>query len=125
MLTNVYHELKDHPSLHHIFPLNFCEKNLGEHGKNADSLLNIACLTQITNLKISNRNPLDYLKDYVGMGFDVIERTRLLPAELAALALEDDMPEDALDSFIQKRMELVIEKIRDCLGDIPFRVFDS
>ena len=125
VLTNVYYELTDHPNLHHIFPLDFCEKNLGEHGKNADSLLNIAYLTQITNLQISNRNPLEYLKDYVGTGFDVIQRTHLLPGELAELAQKDDMPYDALDSFIEKRMELIIEKLRDYLGDIPFRLFDS
>ena len=42
MLTNVYYKLTDYPNRRHIFPLDDCEKKLGEHGKNADSLLNIA-----------------------------------------------------------------------------------
>lgn len=125
VLTNVYYELTDHPNLHHIFPLDYCERNLGEYGKNADSLLNVAYLTQITNLRISNQNPLEYLKDYVGAGFDLIERGHLLPANLAELAQEEDMPKDALGSFIENRLELVLGKLRDYLGEIPVRIFDS
>ena len=125
VLATVYYELTDHPNLHHIFPLDYCDKNLGDHGKNADSLLNIAYLTQITNLRISNRNPLEYLKDYVETGFELIEKGHLLPADLAALAQKEDMPEDALDSFIESRLELVIGKLRDYLGEIPVRIFDS
>lgn len=31
----------------------------------SDSLMNIAYLTQITNLDITNRNPLEYIQDYI------------------------------------------------------------
>ncbi|MDG2014822.1 MAG: DUF262 domain-containing protein [Pirellulaceae bacterium] len=125
VLANVYYELTDHPNLHHIFPLDYCEKNLGEHGRQADSLLNIAYLTQITNLQISNRNPLEYLQDYVETGFDVVQRTHLLPSGLTELAQMDEMPRDALDSFIEQRMVLVINKLREYLDGIPFRFFDT
>lgn len=79
VLTTVYYALTDQPNLHHIFPLDFCEKHLGERGRYADSLLNIAFLTQITNLQISNKNPLEYMKSYIGDEFEPIQRTHLLP----------------------------------------------
>jgi len=65
VLTTVYYTLTDQPNLHHVFPLDFCEKHLGDQARLADSLLNIAYLTQITNLQISNRNPLEYLGAYL------------------------------------------------------------
>lgn len=82
-------------------------------------------MTQITNLRISNQNSLEYLKDYVGTGFDVIEKSHLLPADLAAWAQKENMPEDTIDTFIENRLELVIGKLREYLGEIPVRVFDS
>ncbi len=42
VLTQVYYALTDHPNLHHVFPLDFCEKHLGEQARYADSLLNVA-----------------------------------------------------------------------------------
>ncbi len=36
VLVDVYYALTDQPNLHHIFPLDFCEKVLGEEGIHAD-----------------------------------------------------------------------------------------
>lgn len=124
VLTPVYYMLTDHPNLHHIFPLDFCEKHLGEHGRYADSLLNIAYLTQITNLCISNKNPLEYLQDYVGPHFSDVQRTHFLPDLLAEWVGATEMSEDALDRFVDARLELVLTRLREYLTGIPFEVID-
>ena len=125
VLTEVYYELTDHPNLHHIFPLDYCEKHLGENGRHADSLLNIAYLTQITNLRISNRNPIEYMRDYLGPGFAEIQRTHLLSDALADWARSDEMPEEALDVFIESRLDLVLARLGELLGDVPMEVIDT
>ena len=61
-------------------------KFLGLYGKlkhvlrvyNKNSLMNIIYLTQITNLKISNRNPIDYIKDYDNQEFRKTEESLLI-----------------------------------------------
>ena len=125
VLTQVYYTLTDHPNLHHVFPRDFCEKHLGNQGRYADSLLNIAYLTQITNLQIGNRNPLEYLRDYLGPRFDEIQHTHLLPDEIVEWARREQMPHDALDTFVDARLALVIEQLQSYLTDIPFKVFDT
>ena len=126
MLTPVYYMLTDHPNLHYIFPLDFCEKHLREHdGRHADSLLDIAYLTQITNLRISNKYPLEYLRDYIGAQFPEIQRTHLLPDLLVEWVEATEMAEDALERFVEARLNLVLTRLRDYLADISFEVIDT
>lgn len=125
VLIPVYYTLTDHPNLHHVFPLDYCRRHFANSCRYADSLLNIAYLTQITNLRISNRNPLEYLRDYVGPSFADVERTHLLPDLLAEWARTDVMPEDALEQFVEARLELVLELLREYLQDIAFEVVDT
>ncbi len=126
VLADVYYMLTDHPNLHHIFPLDFCEKQLGEQsGRYANSLLNIAYLTQLTNLRISNKNPLEYLQDYVGPRFYEVQRTHLLPDLLVEWVEATEMSEDALDLFVEARLELVLTQLREYLSGIPFEVIDT
>jgi len=110
--------------LHHIFPLNFCETALGKRGRAGNSLLNIAYLTQLTNLQISDRNPVEYVKDYAQHRVE-IERTHLLPCELFSWALAGSLREDALDTFIDARIDLLLERLRRYLDGIPFEVVDT
>ena len=117
--------LTDHPNLHHIFPSDFCEKHLGEHGSFADSLLNIAYLTQITNLRISNRAPLDYMRSYIESGASEIQRTHLLPEIIFDWVQAEEMPDNALEIFVEARLEIILAQIRDYLGDIRFDVIDT
>ena len=126
VLTSVYYTLTDRPNLHHVFPSDFCQKHLSEKSRRyADSLLNIAYLTQITNLRIGNRNPLEYLQDHVGPRFYEIQRTHLLPDMIAEWANADTMPEDALEQFIEARLDLVIAVLKEYLQGISFEIIDT
>jgi hypothetical protein len=71
--------------------------------------MNIAYITQLTSLDITNRNPLDYIKDYDKPAFEKIMPTHLLPTEILNWVRYGNMPEDALDIFIEKRINLIIE----------------
>ena len=64
VLTDVYYVLTDKPNLHHVFPVGYISENPGNNRLNVNCLMNIAYLTQLTNLKISNKNPIIYLRDY-------------------------------------------------------------
>ncbi|OMP06902.1 hypothetical protein CCACVL1_01408, partial [Corchorus capsularis] len=86
VLTTAYYQATDKPNLHHIFPRNFVENAAGGAellGKDrVDSLMNIAYLTQLTNLVISDQNPVDYLKPFVeAAGFDQVLESHLLGPE--------------------------------------------
>ena len=91
----------------------------------ADSLLNIAYLTQITNLRISNKNPLEYLQNYMGPRFDEVQRTHLLPDLLVKWAKADTMPVNALEEFVEARLELVVQSLQEYLQGIAFEVVDT
>jgi hypothetical protein len=125
VLASVCYALTDSPNLHHIFPLDFCEKHLGEQGQRVDSLLNIAYLTQIANLRISNRNLLEYLKDYIRDDFGIIQQTHLLPDVLLGWVQADEMPGNVLNTFIEARLELLLGCLRQYLSGITFEVIDT
>ena len=124
VLNSVYYTLTDHPNLHHIFPLDFCEKNL-KNPTYANSLLNIAFLTQITNLRISNKNPLAYIRDYSGPKFDRVKHTHLLPDLLETWSESDSMPEDALDNFVEERLGLLLGVLQEYLQGVDIQIVDT
>lgn len=99
----------DQPNLHHIFPRDFCTRHLAENERcYADSLLNIAYLTQLTNLKISNNNPVEYMQDYLAE-FPKYGDSHLLPENLKTWALQGDLPSNALTAFIEARLDRVLQ----------------
>jgi hypothetical protein len=113
------------PNLHHIFPLNFIENNQGKNRLNKDSLMNIAYLTQLTNLQISDKSPLEYLKDYDNENFEKVLQTHLIPLEILQWVRDDKMPEDALDRFIDLRVDIIINELKNILKDISFEIIDT
>lgn len=117
----------DRPNLHHIFPTNsdYVLKHRHQNKIDSNSLMNIAYLTQITNLDITNRNPLEYIKDYDKPEFEAIMSTHLLPAEILEWARNEDMPENALDLFIESRVNLIIENLRAKFDGIQFEEIDT
>lgn len=117
----------DKPNLHHIFPTN-SEYVLSNQHKNiitSDSLMNIAYLTQITNLDITNRNPLEYIKDYDKPEFEAIMPTHLLPTEILNWARADQMPENAIDVFIESRVTNILTDLKMKLNGITFEEMDT
>ena len=125
VLSDVYYNLTDTPNLHHIFPTNFVNNNRGANQLDSNSLMNIAYLTQITNLKISDKNPVSYLKDYDVPEFTKILETHLIPSDLLEWAREDIAPENALDIFIENRIEKIINQLRTKLHGVNFEVIDT
>ena len=114
----------DKQNLHHIFPINYISQNPGSNELNNNSLMNIAYLTQITNLEISDKNPLNYIQDY-DPEFEAVIKTHVLPIELLQWSRLESMPSDALDQFIEKRVDLVIEELKKNMGGVNIEVIDT
>jgi len=117
----------DNPNLHHVFPTNseYVLNNRHNNKINSDSLMNIVFLTQITNHNITNRNPLEYIKDYAKPEFEQIMSTHLLPREILEWARNNDLPSNALDLFVEKRVDLIIDSLKKKLPNLSFDVIDT
>ena len=116
----------DKPNLHHVFPKNYIALNPGENRLDNDSLMNIVYLTQITNLEISDKNPLEYIREYnINSEFKSAIKSHFLPVQLLEWAKLDKMPSNALDQFIESRVELVIDELKNVLTGVNFDIFDS
>ncbi len=57
--SQICYILTSSPNLHHVFPIDHINKNPGNNKLDVNSLMNIVYLTQLTNLAISNQNPLE------------------------------------------------------------------
>jgi len=116
----------DKPNLHHVFPSNFIAGNPGKNSLSNNSLMNIAYITQLTNLDISDKNPLIYIREYnQNPNFANVLESHLLSPKLIEWATQDNMPANALDLFIEDRVLMIIEKLRDVLSGINFEVIDT
>jgi uncharacterized protein with ParB-like and HNH nuclease domain len=126
LVQNLFFSL-DKPNLHHIFPTNsdYVLNHQHVNKVTSDSLMNIAYLTQITNLAITNQNPLDYLKDYDNPEFEAILPTHLLSDNILQWVRDGEMPANALDLFVESRVENILESLKSKLAGIPFDVVDN
>lgn len=115
----------DKPNLHHVFPSDFISKHPGSNSVDSNSLMNIVYLTQITNLEISNKNPLKYIKDYDNPNFCKVLKSHLLADDLVQWSRMDVMPADALDQFIEKRIDAIIAVLKTKLAGIDVEVIDT
>jgi len=117
----------DKPNLHHIFPTNSDYVLNHKHINKIDSnsLMNIAYIIQTTNLNITNKNPLDYIKEYDKPDFEHILPTHFLPIKILEWARLDSMPDNALDIFIEERIELIIENLKMKLSTSNFKIIDT
>lgn len=125
VLNDVYYQLQDKPNLHHIFPSNYIKTHRGANMLDENSLMNIAYLPQITNLKISDRNPMEYLRDYDLTGFDRVLNSHLIPNDVLEWSRLNELPENGLDQMIELRIDLILDSLRKKLDGIAFDVFDS
>ena len=120
-----YYALTDKPNLHHMFPVNFIANHPGKSAVDVNSLMNIAYLTQLTNIRISDDNPIAYISDLDVPGFAEILPTHLVPPIILEWARCKAMPENALDQFVQARAEEFLARLRGQLIGIPFEEFES
>lgn len=117
----------DKPNLHHIFPTN-SEYVLNNQHKNkitSDSLMNIAYITQITNLDITNRNPLEYMKDYDKPEFEAIMPSHLLSSDILDWARNGTFPDNAIDQFIESRVNNILTDLKTKLNGVTFDEMDT
>jgi hypothetical protein len=132
VINSVYYTLTDRPNLHHVFPTDFVLCSNMEGKSLVDSLMNIAYLQQITNLKISNKNPLNYLGAYVGTtsaekeAFIDVLKTHLIPSEIIKWQANlSELPSDALIIFVEQRLDLLVAALLKKLDGIEAQVYDS
>jgi hypothetical protein len=126
VLTEVYYQLRHEPNLHHIFPRNFVENYPEQDEYDEDSLMNIAFLPQITNLEISDRNPVEYLKDYDDDdGFEKVLQTHLIPEKVLDWSRDEEIGYGTLDDFISMRVDYFVDEISEQLSGVQFDVIDS
>ncbi len=116
----------DKPNLHHIFPTNYILHHPGQNKLNNNSLMNIAYLTQQTNLGISDRPPLEYIGEFIqNPDFEKVIASHLLPPELLEWARMEKMPDNALDQFIERRVDLILGELKGILAGVKFEVTDT
>lgn len=117
----------DKPNLHHIFPTNsdYVLKNQHKNKITSDSLMNIAYLTQITNLDITNRNPLEYIKDYDKPEFEAIMPSHLLSHEILDWARSGVFPDNAIDQFMESRVNNILTDLKIKLNGVTFDEMDT
>jgi len=123
VLDNVYLLLSQAPNLHHIYPRNFLQgvKGLPED-VGIDSLMNICYLRAKTNIKIGDKNPLHYFREFKSMhNFDSILESHLIPKEY--IERKDFKPEDYKD-FLYARAALFGQKLKDELPDVEVKIVD-
>lgn len=125
VISSVYYSLTYKPNLHHVFPMNFIENHYKDSKLNSNSLMNIVYLTQLTNLKISDKNPLEYLKDYDCKEFEAIFTNHLMPIDILQWSRLDEMPENSLDIFIEKRIDNIIVTLKNKINVEEFEVIDT
>ncbi len=125
VLADVYYQLVDNPNLHHIFPTAYVAEHPGKNRSDSNSMMNIAYLTQLENLKISANNPVDYLRRYDSPAFEGVLRTHLVPLEILEWARQQQMPDNALDQFIELRADLIVDTLRRNLAGVTFDVIDT
>ena len=123
VLDGVYFLLSQTPNLHHIYPQNFLRQYASELGGiSPDSLMNICFIRADTNIRISDRNPLTYFRDYGAVhDFDRILKSHLIPREF--VEKEVFSPGDYRD-FLLARADWLTEELKRELPDVEVTVVD-
>lgn len=123
--SEVYYSLVDKPNLHHVFPLDYIKHNPGLNKLNSNSLMNIVYLTQITNLEISNDNPVSYIKNFDNSTFKNTLSRHLVPENILEWGRQNKAPANALDEFIEGRVVKIIDKLKEKIGFADSDIIDT
>jgi hypothetical protein len=125
VISEVYYQLQDKPQLHHIFPLSFIEDSPVEDRYDADSMMNIAFLPALTNLEISDKNPVDYLLEYDSETFESVLESHLIPSRLLDMSRDEEIGYVDFDDFIEARVEEFKSELQSILTGVEFNVIDT
>jgi len=123
VLDTVYLLLSQAPNLHHIYPRNFLQnvKGLPEDCP-MDSLMNICYLRAKTNIKIGDKNPLHYFREFENVkNFDAILDSHLIPKEF--ITKEEFSPE-IYKEFLYARAKLFCEKLKNELPNVEVQIVE-
>ena len=123
VLDSVYLLLSQAPNLHHIYPQNFLQGIEGlPEDVEIDSLMNICYLRAKTNIKIGDKNPLHYFREFKSVdNFDSILESHLIPKEY--VEREAFKPEDYRD-FLYARADLFCQKLENELPDVEVKIVE-
>jgi len=123
VLDSVYLLLSQVPNLHHIYPQNFLQGIEGlPEDVEIDSLMNICYLRAKTNIKIGDKNPLHYFREFKSVdNFDSILESHLIPKEY--IEREEFKPEDYRD-FLYARADLFCQKLKNELPDVEVKIVE-
>ena len=123
VLDSVYLLLSQAPNLHHIYPQNFLQGIEGlPEDVEIDSLMNICYLRAKTNIKIGDKNPLHYFREFKSVdNFDSILESHLIPKEY--IEREEFKPEDYRD-FLYARADLFCQKLENELPDVEVKIVE-
>jgi len=121
VLDNVYLQLSHAPNLHHIYPQNFLRNIEGlPPDASPDSLMNICFLRARTNIQISDRNPLEYFKDFKDIpNFDGILTSHLI--DRSFVERDNFSPGDYRD-FLHARADAFCQRLKDALPDVTVSI---
>ena len=121
VLDDVYFIFSQAPNLHHVYPRDFLQ-NINDLADDApiDSLMNICYLRAKTNIRISNKNPLEYFREFENTAyFSEVLKSQLIPAEF--IKRDKFVPQDYKD-FLYARAELICKKLQDELPDVKVNI---
>jgi len=123
VLDSVYLLLSQAPNLHHIYPRNFLQTVKGlPSDAPIDSLMNICYLRAKTNIKIGDKNPLHYFREFEGVrNFEETLKSHLVPVEF--MQRSEFNPDDYRD-FLIARAELLCKRLESELPDVEVRLVD-
>ena len=129
VLQKVYLQLTDKPNLHHFFPLAHLDKHPEQYKFRNDpnSLVNIVYLTMLENLRISDKNPLNYILEFSGKNknFDEVLKHHMLPSDILAWAANKKTSWAVFDVFVELRLDLIIKHIKEVMDPVRVKVIDS
>ena len=112
---------------HHIFPSDFLQKVKGvDIARLRDCIVNRTLIDAVTNRKISNRAPSDYLKvirNTAGFPFDAVLESHFLPTGETSPFWTDNF-EDFLD-WRQKRLSIEIKRVTGLEAATDLELEDS
>jgi len=130
VLQDVYLQLGDNPNLHHFFPINHLNNHPDQRNfeNDSNSLMNIVYINQLENVRISDANPLTYLSDpeFVDQSSkEEIMQRHLIPLEVLEWAEDPNLTWANFDTFIEKRIDIFIQKIGEVLPETEVEQFDT